>query len=60
MFAILLGLENDSFLGVCLNRDSFCVDESGVCSRVFVGQVERISRELDTTTRLSLDEECVV
>ena len=53
------GLQVDSSLFARYQRDSLVIDEAGMFSRVLVGQVEGIARELNPTGGFALDEECI-
>ena len=55
-----LGLDSNALVTVWLNRDGLAVNETGMCARVLVLEVEGVSGELDTTVGLSLDEESVL
>ena len=50
----LLRNNRDTTVFILLNTSSLLVDEACMFSRVLVSEVERIARELDTTTRSAL------
>ena len=53
--ARFLRLQCDTTLLIRLNRDCFVVDEAGMLLRVLVYEVERVSRELDSSVGVRLD-----
>jgi len=55
--AMLLGDEGDAAGGGGLETDCLVIDVAFVCARVLVGEVERVSRELDAAAAPSLDSE---
>jgi hypothetical protein len=56
----LLAGDNDTTLSSGLDTDGLLVDETGVLAAVLVGQVERVTGELNTTVPLVLGEVGVV
>jgi hypothetical protein len=56
----LLGLQRDPAVFMGLQCDSLVVDESSVLTGVLVGQVERITRELEAAVLFRLDKVGIV
>jgi hypothetical protein len=48
MLVCFLGCQSDALaVGTGLNTDGFLVDESSVCSAVLVGQIQRVTGEVE-------------